>query len=100
MVDGWFHLESTLISNPQINVFYRYDPYSKALMEESYDHEQMKSIRLQAIETAKSATVFGILLGTLGRQEGNPAILLKMQERLKAHGKKYFVARQIGALSE
>lgn len=89
VADGRFHLESTLISNPHIPLFYRYDPYSKVLTEESYDHEKMKSIRLQAIETAKSANVFGILLGTLGRQ-GNPGILLRIQERLRAHNKKSF----------
>jgi 2-(3-amino-3-carboxypropyl)histidine synthase len=90
VADGRFHLESTLISNPHIPLFFRYDPYSKLLTEESYDHDKMKSIRLFAIEKAKSANVFGIVLGTLGRQ-GNPAILLNLQERLKAHNKKYFV---------
>jgi 2-(3-amino-3-carboxypropyl)histidine synthase len=89
VADGRFHLESTLISNPHIPLFYRYDPYSKALTEESYDHNQMKSIRFQAIEAAKSAKVFGILLGTLGRQ-GNPGILLRIRERLRAHNKKSF----------
>jgi 2-(3-amino-3-carboxypropyl)histidine synthase len=90
VADGRFHLESTLISNPHIRVFYRYDPYAKALTEESYDHAKMKSIRQRDIQTAKSAQVFGILLGTLGRQ-GNPAILSRLQKALKAHGKKYFV---------
>lgn len=89
VADGRFHLESTLISNPHIPLFYRYDPYSKVLTEESYDHNKMKSIRFQAIESAKSAKVFGILLGTLGRQ-GNPGILLRIQERLRAHNKKSF----------
>lgn len=90
VADGRFHLESTLISNPHIPLFYRYDPYSKALTEESYDHAKMKSIRWKAIESAKSAQVFGILLGTLGRQ-GNPGILARIRERLAAHGKKSFV---------
>ena len=90
VADGRFHLESTLISNPQIPLFYRYDPYSKALTDESYDHDKMKSIRYQAIERAKSANVFGILLGTLGRQ-GNPAILSKIQKQLRSKGKKSFV---------
>lgn len=89
VADGRFHLESTLISNPHIRLFYRYDPYSKALTEESYDHAKMKSLRLKAIESAKSAQVFGILLGTLGRQ-GNPGILARIREQLKAHGKKSF----------
>jgi 2-(3-amino-3-carboxypropyl)histidine synthase len=88
--DGRFHLESTMISNPQISTFYRYDPYSKTMTEESYEHEKMKNLRLAAIEKAKSAKVFGILLGTLGRQ-GNPGILFKIQEKLKAKGKRNFI---------
>ena len=90
IADGRFHLESTMISNPQISKFYRYDPYSKTLTVESYEHEEMKELRQVAIEKAKPANVFGILLGTLGRQ-GNPAILSKIQERLKAKGKRYFI---------
>ncbi|KAL3897098.1 MAG: hypothetical protein SGARI_006999, partial [Bacillariaceae sp.] len=35
VADGRFHLESTLISNPHIPLFLRYDPYSKTLTEES-----------------------------------------------------------------
>lgn len=89
VADGRFHLESTLISNPHIRLFYRYDPYSKLLTEESYEHEKMKSIRYTAIESARSAQVFGILLGTLGRQ-GNPGILSRLKEKLRAHGKKSF----------
>jgi 2-(3-amino-3-carboxypropyl)histidine synthase len=89
VADGRFHLESTLISNPHIRLFLRYDPYAKALTEESYDHAKMKSIRLKEIESARSAQVFGILLGTLGRQ-GNPGILARIRERLRAHGKKSF----------
>eukprot|EP00980_Cylindrotheca_fusiformis_P009931 scaffold2195_cov132-Cylindrotheca_fusiformis.AAC.15 len=90
VADGRFHLESTMISNPQISMFYRYDPYSKTLTEESYEHEKMKDLRQVAIQKAKSAKVFGILLGTLGRQ-GNPAILSKIQEKLKRKGKRYFI---------
>lgn len=82
IADGRFHLESTMISNPHIDKFYRYDPYSKTLTEESYQHDKMKAIRYDAIQKAKSARVFGILLGTLGRQ-GNPAILSKIQAKLK-----------------
>lgn len=36
VADGRFHLESTMISNPWINTFYRYDPYSKAMTVEAY----------------------------------------------------------------
>jgi 2-(3-amino-3-carboxypropyl)histidine synthase len=90
VADGRFHLESTLISNPHIPVFYRYDPYSKALTEESYQHEEMKSIRQASIQKAKTAKVFGILLGTLGRQ-GNPAIVARIKEALRSHGKRHFL---------
>lgn len=82
IADGRFHLESTMISNPHVDKFYRYDPYSKTLTEESYQHDKMKEIRYAAIQKAKSAKVFGILLGTLGRQ-GNPAILSKIQAKLR-----------------
>ena len=90
VADGRFHLESTLISNPHIPLFLRYDPYSKTMTEESYLHEKMKSIRYDAIEKARTAQTFGILLGTLGRQ-GNPAIVSKVQQALKKHKKKSFV---------
>ena len=90
VADGRFHLESTMISNPHVHVYYRYDPYSKVLTTESYAHEEMKSLRWQAIQRAKEAlvrgnpsspTTFGILLGTLGRQ-GNPAIVQRIRQTL------------------
>ena len=90
IADGRFHLESTMISNPHIPHFYRYDPYGKNLTEEKYDHIEMKKIRYQAIETARSATTFGVILGTLGRQ-GNPAILRKVQQQIRQAGKRCFV---------
>ncbi|KAL3943050.1 MAG: hypothetical protein SGBAC_002869 [Bacillariaceae sp.] len=90
VADGRFHLESTMISNPDISRFYRYDPYSKTLTLESYEHDKMKDIRFSAITNAKSANTFGILMGTLGRQ-GNPAILSRIQEKLKAKGKRSFI---------
>ena len=36
VADGRFHLESTLIANPGIAHFYRYDPYSRTMTEEAY----------------------------------------------------------------
>jgi len=36
IADGRFHLEATLIANPHIGRFYRYDPYSRTLTEEAY----------------------------------------------------------------
>jgi 2-(3-amino-3-carboxypropyl)histidine synthase len=90
VADGRFHLEATLISNPHVDLFYRYDPYSKTLTEEAYDHDQMKSIRSSAIATSRGAQVYGIVLGTLGRQ-GNPAIVHRIRESLRAHGKRHFL---------
>ncbi|KAF6003713.1 Diphthamide biosynthesis protein 1 [Cyanidiococcus yangmingshanensis] len=34
--DGRFHLESAMIHNPQVEEFYRYDPYAKQLTREFY----------------------------------------------------------------
>ena len=100
VADGRFHLESTMISNPQVDKFYRYDPYPKTLTEESYDHIKMKSIRYEAIEKARlkiskkkqssKTAVFGIILGTLGRQ-GNPALLTKLRNQIQKNNLKSFV---------
>ncbi|KAG8863816.1 Diphthamide biosynthesis protein 1 [Tulasnella sp. 330] len=75
--DGRFHLESIMIMNPDVPAF-RYDPYSKKLTRERYDHEEMKSVRMQAIRTARESItlsggpdeqpLWGVVLGTLGRQ--------------------------------
>ena len=90
VADGRFHLESTLISNPHITTFYRYDPYGKTLTEESYDHAAMHTLRRQAAHQAKTAQTFGIILGTLGRQ-GNPAIVQQIQTSLRRHQKRSFL---------
>lgn len=80
--DGRFHLESMMISNATLPA-YRYDPYSKIFSSEKYDINLMHNIRKQAIDTAKKATRYGVILGTLGRQ-GSPAILTRLEERLSA----------------
>ncbi|KAJ6177737.1 hypothetical protein N7519_008198 [Penicillium mononematosum] len=56
--DGRFHLESAMIHNPSIPA-YRYDPYSRTLTRESYEHEEMQTIRRDAIATAKTAKKWG-----------------------------------------
>lgn len=91
IADGRFHLEAAMIANPELRAL-RYDPYSKILTEESYEHDKMKAIRYQAIERARDPDikVFGIILGTLGRQ-GNPAIVANIRKKLRAHGKRSFV---------
>lgn len=71
--DGRFHLESIMIANPSLPAF-RYDPYEKKFTREFYGHEEMRGMRHKAIETARKATTFGLILGTLGRQ-GSPVVL-------------------------
>jgi 2-(3-amino-3-carboxypropyl)histidine synthase len=84
--DGRFHLEAIMIANPTIPAF-RYDPYSKKLTRERYNHGQMHNARHDAIQTARRSIstigahpeslelaeeqdtpMWGVVLGTLGRQ--------------------------------
>ncbi|TDH73493.1 hypothetical protein CCR75_007427 [Bremia lactucae] len=89
IADGRFHLESAMIMNPDL-VAYRYDPYPKVLTIEKYDLPQMMEVRRAAIDQAKGAKKFGIVLGTLGRQ-GNPQILDHIKQLLEYSGRNYFV---------
>lgn len=50
--DGRFHLESIMIANPTVPAF-RYDPYSKKLTRERYNHTEMRTIRDEAVQTAR-----------------------------------------------
>lgn len=52
----------------------RYDPYSKVFTREYYDHDAMRALRLKAIDQARLAQKWGVILGTLGRQ-GSPKVL-------------------------
>jgi 2-(3-amino-3-carboxypropyl)histidine synthase len=81
--DGRFHLEAMMIANPTVPAF-RYDPYSKKLTRERYDHSRMRSTRHAAVTSARAAIsrfatnefdgtsserpAWGVILGTLGRQ--------------------------------
>ncbi|KAI0677153.1 Diphthamide synthesis [Trametes maxima] len=87
--DGRFHLESIMIANPHVPAF-RYDPYSKKLTRERYDHVEMRTVRDEAVQTARRSItnhathsqvslvpstlpssetpMWGVILGTLGRQ--------------------------------
>lgn len=71
-----------MIANPEVPAF-RYDPYSKKFTREVYDHAEMTAVRSEAIHTARKSIhavegtrngaaneepVWGIVLGTLGRQ--------------------------------
>ncbi|RPB00980.1 hypothetical protein L873DRAFT_1678329 [Choiromyces venosus 120613-1] len=79
--DGRFHLESAMIQNPKLPA-YRYDPYSRKFTRETYNHNELHTLRRDAISTAKRAKKFGLILGTLGRQ-GNPNTLSNLENRLK-----------------
>lgn len=87
--DGRFHLESVMIANPDVKAF-RYDPYSKALTEERYAHDDMRSMRHAAVLQAAGAENFAIVLGTLGRQ-GSPKILQRLMKAVREKGKRAVV---------
>jgi 2-(3-amino-3-carboxypropyl)histidine synthase len=74
-----------MIANPSVPAF-RYDPYSKKLTRERYDHKEMRAARSDAVTAARKsiddithrgsgvdpqageAPSWGVVLGTLGRQ--------------------------------
>lgn len=89
VADGRFHLEAFMIANPDIRAF-RYDPYMGKLFLEEYDHEGMKDNRRKAIERARGAKTWGIVLGTLGRQ-GNPMSLKRLEGKMRDKGLDYMV---------
>ncbi len=82
--DGRFHLESAMIHNPTIPA-YRYDPYSRKLTRELYDHKEMHGLRRDAIKSAKGAKKWGLILGSLGRQ-GNPHTMGMIEKKLHERG--------------
>jgi 2-(3-amino-3-carboxypropyl)histidine synthase len=85
--DGRFHLESAMIHNPTIPA-YRYDPYSRKLTHEGYNHIEMQTLRKKAISSAKMARKWGLILGSLGRQ-GNPHTMTLIEEKLEEQGIPY-----------
>lgn len=84
VADGRFHLEAIMIANPTVPAL-RYDPYGRILIKESYDQEGMRSARRRAIEAARGAQRWGLVLGTLGRQ-GNPRTLETLRRHFEAAG--------------
>ncbi|KKZ68399.1 diphthamide biosynthesis protein 1 [[Emmonsia] crescens] len=82
--DGRFHLESAMIHNPTLPA-YRYDPYSRILSRESYNHDEMLTLRRDAINAARTARKWGIILGALGRQ-GNPHTMAMIEKQLNERG--------------
>ena len=88
VADGRFHPEAVMIANPTVPL-YRYDPYAKSLTRERYQHARMHSLRLGAIDKARGAKRWGLVLGTLGRQ-GNPEVLRHLQRMLELRGCSHF----------
>ncbi len=70
----------------------RYDPYGRVLTEEKYDHVGMRAARRAAVELSRSASHWGLVLGTLGRQ-GNTRLLSHLQDALSRHGISHTVVR-------
>ena len=89
LADGRFHLESIMIANPTLPA-YQYDPFTKRITAESYAHGDMMAVRQSAIAAAANAQVYGLILGTLGRQ-GSPAILDYLKGLLTGAGKTFVV---------
>merc|ERR1712179_190124 len=67
-----------------------YNPYSKVLSREYYDQPLMKKIRKAAIDKATEAKVWGLILGTLGRQ-GSTKVLDNIECQLKAANREFVV---------
>src|SRR5271170_1597785 len=82
--DGRFHLEAAMIANPSLPA-YRYDPYSRKLTRETYSHDEMLSLRADAISKGRQAKKWGLILGSLGRQ-GNPHTLTMIESYLNKQG--------------
>jgi 2-(3-amino-3-carboxypropyl)histidine synthase len=83
VADGRLHLESAMIHNPTVRAF-RYDPYGKRMTAESYDTAMMTRARGRAIERARHAKRWGVVVGTLGRQ-GNPRVVDRLRAALAKH---------------
>lgn len=78
-----------MIANPTVPAF-RYDPYDKKFTRETYDHQEMREVRAEAVgrarktlvgsggggeaEEGKGSGAWAVVLGTLGRQ-GSVSVL-------------------------
>lgn len=68
-----------MIANPTVPAF-RFDPYSKKFTRETYEHAEMRTVRGDAVKTARRALLdrgaasWAVILGTLGRQ-GSVSVL-------------------------
>ena len=71
-----------MIHNPSLPA-YRYDPYSRRLTRETYDHATLLADRSNALVQARKARKWGLILGSLGRQ-GNPHTMQLIEKHLTA----------------
>ncbi|ODV64204.1 2-(3-amino-3-carboxypropyl)histidine synthase ASCRUDRAFT_79101 [Ascoidea rubescens DSM 1968] len=83
--DGRFHLESSMIHNPNIPAF-RYDPYSKKFTQEYYEIKELIEVRSDAIKSCEKCEKFGLIIGSLGRQ-GNLLTIEMIEKVLKENNK-------------
>jgi 2-(3-amino-3-carboxypropyl)histidine synthase len=74
-----------MIANPTVPA-YRYDPFVQRLFREQYDQVGMRLLRHEAIRSARGATRFAVVLGTLGRQ-GSTAVVDDVVRRIEEAGK-------------
>lgn len=81
-----FVIETYLYVFCNKNIYFRYDPYDKKFTREYYDHTQMQMLRQSAILKAKTASKFGVIMGTLGRQ-GSSKVVDYLEKRLNQNGK-------------
>ena len=92
-----------MIANPAVPAF-RYDPYSKKLTRERYNHVEMQEVRHDAVMTAKKTVkaitqdensgslpmssgspLWGVILGTLGRQGSFKQLQVKLSQKLRTN---------------
>eukprot|EP00270_Netrium_digitus_P018885 TRINITY_DN727_c0_g5_i1.p1 TRINITY_DN727_c0_g5~~TRINITY_DN727_c0_g5_i1.p1 ORF type:complete len:577 (-),score=141.07 TRINITY_DN727_c0_g5_i1:297-2027(-) len=84
VADGRFHLEAMMIANPALPTF-RYDPYTRLMSREHYDHLGMRRARHAAIKRAGQARRWALVHGMLGRQ-GNLRTVEQLRARILQRG--------------
>lgn len=95
--DGRFHLESAMIQNPN-KVFYLYEPFSKKITKETYNHNLLHEMRKSSIINSykinenggssliEGVIIVGIFFSALGRQ-GSFAILERLEKLINKYNR-------------
>lgn len=95
--DGRFHLESAMIQNPN-KVFYLYEPFSKKITLETYNHKLLHKMRKDSILNSykinesggsnliEGVIIVGLFFSTLGRQ-GSFSILERLEKLIDKYNK-------------